>query len=228
MRKFTIFALCISVMLTLLCLGPLSAYADEPELNTPELEVIVSGPESAQEEVTSDEITSDQIDPDAEASEAPADIADAKGFAYYYSVIYGNIAKLFEEENLDTVITWGCSVLSVLVVTLLKGSVSRLKNKISGTLDSSTLKTDELVEGYNRNSQRLEELSALTKDLQDKLDQKTSIDAEINENVRSFAEMLFLVYNGSTTIPEGMKDVLRTKYARLERSLAEQGEGEGV
>lgn len=224
MRKITIAALCLLMTLALFTALPLISHAEEAAADTDEVlvteEPVNEDPPPVQSGETEQSGTQQQA--------PPADIADAKGFAYYYSVIYGNIAKLFEEENLDTIITWGCSVLSVLVVTLLKGSVSRLKNKISGTLDSSTLKTDELVEGYNRNSQRLEELTEVTRELQDKLDEKTSIDGEINENVRSFAEMLFLVYNGSTTIPEGMKDVLRTKYARLERSLAEKEGGEGA
>ena len=119
-------------------------------------------------------------------------------------------------------------MLSILIVTLLKSSITRLKNKISGTLDNSTHKTDELVEGYNENCRHIEELTSVTRELSAKLDEKSDIDREINENVRSFAEMLFLVYNGSTTIPEGMKDVLRTKYAKLERALAEKESGESA
>ena len=148
------------------------------------------------------------------------------GFTYYYVRISESIATLFEKENLDTLITWCCSVLSVLIVGLLKASVTRLKNKISGTLDGSTAKTNELIEGYNENSARIDELSESTDRLYQMLEEKCALDRSVSEKVSAFADMMFLVYNGSTTLPDGLKDVLRVKYAHL-ISTADSTDAEG-
>ena len=182
------------------------------------------------QEVSYEEDNTDKALPEeAESTRAEEDGISQGGFAYYYGRISESIAAVFDTENLDTLITWCCSVLSVLIVSLLKGSVNKLKNKISGTLDGSTAKTNELIEGYNENSKRIENLEASTHRLYEMLEEKCALDSSVSEKVSAFAEMMFLIYNGSTTIPEGLKDVLRVKYANLAvscRQVSDDKEGQ--
>ena len=149
-------------------------------------------------------------------------------FSYYYGKVAESFADLFSKDNLGTLITWGCSVLSVLIVSLLRSSVSKLKNKISSTLDKSTLKTNELIEGYNKNNLDIAGLAEKTDGLYRMLEEKCALDRSVSEKVDAFAQMLFLVYNGSTTLPEGLKDVLRVKYAKLLSEQESESEGERV
>ena len=150
------------------------------------------------------------------------------GFSYYYSKVAESFADLFSKENLGTLITWGCSVLSVLIVSLLRSSITKLKSKISSTLDKSTDKTNELIEGYNKNSADVVALAEKTDGLYRMLEEKCALDRSVSEKVDAFAQMLFLIYNGSTTLPEGLKDVLRVKYAKLLSEQEADGEGERV
>ncbi len=133
----------------------------------------------------------------------------------FFERVKDRAKTLMTRENLDIIIGWGGSVVSVMLVALLKGSLTKLKNKISGTLDGTTAKTNELIEGYNENNRQLSELSERTAEIERQLNEKCALDRAVSEDVRAYADMLMLVYSGSTTLPEGLKDVLRAKYARL-------------
>jgi|GEM_PF-2121495 len=130
-----------------------------------------------------------------------------------YQVLIGRLSELTEPDNIVKAVAWLCSVASVLIITLIRNSIIKLKNKISGTLDNTAEKTNELVEAYNENNLKIDRLEALVGEVRAKAGEKNERDESVYQAVRDFSEMFFMIYNNSTTIPEGVKDIVRAKYA---------------
>lgn len=143
-----------------------------------------------------------------------------------YDLLAERVSELSEPDNVVRAVTWISSLISVLIITLIRGSIIKLRNKISGTLDNTTEKTNELVESYNENNRKIDRLECALDELTKKTDDRNVYDRETYEALCTFADMLFTVYNNSTTIPEGMKELLREKYSGLLK--AANGAGGGV
>lgn len=156
-----------------------------------------------------------------EKSENAGEKSENGGF---YRSLGEAIKSASDPENIRGTVTWICSLISMLVITLLRGSLLKLKSKISGTLDSATSKTNELVECYNESNRRISDLEGSLEELRSI--SRSGADEKTYGAVLSFAEMLFMVYNNSTTIPEGMKDLLREKYAALCKAGGERKESD--
>ena len=157
---------------------------------------------------------------------AAADVGAQEESGSISELLTGRISEMTEPENVVRAVTWASSVASVLIITLLRASLIKLRNKISGTLENTAEKTNELVECYNESNRRIDRLENTLGSLSDTAMSKNSRESETYEAVCAFADMLFTVYNGSTTIPEGMKDLLREKYAGLLKSA--KGEGDKI
>jgi len=157
---------------------------------------------------------------------AAADVGAQEESGSISELLTGRISEMTEPENVVRAVTWASSVASVLIITLLRASLIKLRNKISGTLENAAEKTNELVECYNESNRRIDRLENTLGSLSDTAMSKNSRESETYEAVCAFADMLFTVYNGSTTIPEGMKDLLREKYAGLLKSA--KGEGDKI
>ena len=133
----------------------------------------------------------------------------------FYTSLTEAVRQASDPSSLSRTVTWICSLVSVIIITLIRGSLMKIRNRISGTLDSTTSKTNELVECYNQNNEKIDRLEKDVSLIGNTVGQKSERDERTYQAVLSFAEMLFMVYNNSTTIPDGMKDVLRSKYAKI-------------
>ena len=178
-----------------------------------------AGEESAQNRETGGN-TGTQTDPETvtKVEDPVGPVSDGKENnekKSFYTALVDAISDAAEPASLSRTVTWICSLVSVIIITLIRGSLIKIKNRISGTLESATSKTNELVECYNDSNLRIGRLEKDVSLITGAVAEKSARDENTYQAVLSFAEMLFMVYNNSTTIPEGMKDVLRTKYAKM-------------
>ena len=134
------------------------------------------------------------------------------------------IISMINGTNARDAVVTVCSLLGAVLMVFARGLVHQLQNKMAGFTATNGAKVNELIKGFNENSEQIAELESKFEEkfgeIYDKCvvaaDKTSEKDARVevtNDAVLALAGMLATIYTSSTTIPDAAKEIIREKYA---------------
>lgn len=134
------------------------------------------------------------------------------------------VISLINGTNARDAVVTVCSILGAVIMIFARSLVQKLANKVTGFTAANGAKVNELVAGFNENSEKIVELEQKLEERFSEVYDKCVIAAEktsekdarvevTNDAVLALAGMLNTIYTSSSTIPDAAKEIIREKYA---------------